>query len=174
MNGEEREGNASRAADQGEDGSLRNGALEETGCGGTEGGAESDLSFASGEAGELGVGQVDAGDEQDADDGSHEEPETGGETANQDLLERLDVGGEGPCGRTVEVAGGNLRGDKVGDGIEILSRLGDGDLGLEACQGDEVAVVAVPAEATRRVDHERSEDLVVRPLSGYRRRGELV
>ena len=70
------------------------GALQDAGGGGSEGGADGGFAVAADETGELCVGEIDAGDEKDAEDGGHEEPEAGGGAADDDFLHGLDVGGD--------------------------------------------------------------------------------
>ena len=60
--------------------------MQEMGGGGSEGGAYGGFAVAADESGELRVCEIDAGDEEDAEDGGHEEPETGGGAAHDDLL----------------------------------------------------------------------------------------
>ena len=61
----------------------------------------------------------------------------------------------------VNLVGGDLVGDVVVDGVEVVGGLGDGDAGFRRAECDVVAVVAVPAEVFVGVDGERSDDLVV-------------
>ena len=60
----------------------------------------------------------------------------------------------------IELAGRNLAGECVVEGVEVFLCLGHGDAGFEAGDGDVVAVVAVEAEVVE-VDCERGEDLVI-------------
>ena len=115
MNGEEGESDAEGSAGEGEDEDFGEGALKEMGGGGSEGGTDGGFAVAADEAGELRVGEIDARDEQDAEDGGHEEPETCGGAADEDLLHGLDVGGERTLGGAVELIGGNLVRDVVVD-----------------------------------------------------------
>jgi hypothetical protein len=117
------------------------------------------------ETGELRVGQINARDEEHAEDGGHEEPEPGGGAAYDDLLERLDVHGERAPGRAIQLVGGNLVGDIVGNDVEIFGGLGDRYAGLQMAEYDEVAVVAVPAEVSGGIDGQRGDDLVVGELA---------
>jgi hypothetical protein len=71
------------------------------------------------------------------------------------------------------MAGRDLAGEIVVEGVEIFLSLRDGDTGFKAGKSDVVAVVAVEAEVVE-VDGERSEDFVVGKLASERNRGELV
>ena len=146
MDGEEGKSDAEDAAGEGEKQDFGEGGLQDVGGGGSEGGADGGFAVAADESGELSVGEIDAGDEEDAEDGGHEKPEAGGGFADEDFLHGLDVGGEGALRGAVELARGNLAGEGVVEGVEVFLGLGDGDAGLEAAEGDVVAVVAVEAE----------------------------
>jgi hypothetical protein len=165
VDGDDGEGDAEGSAYEGEDGDFGEGRLQEMGGGGSEGGAYGGFAVSADETGELGVGEVDAGDEEDAEDGGHEEPESGGGAAYDDLLERLDVGGERSPGGAVQLVGGNLAGDVVGDNVEVFRGLVDGDTGLQVAEGDVVAVVAVRSEVSGGIDRQRGDDLVVGELA---------
>jgi hypothetical protein len=87
--------------------------LKEMGSRGSEGRADCGFAIAMNEAGELRVGEVYASDEKNAEDGSHEEPQTRGGAADEDVLQWLNVGGDGALERTVELIGLDLMRDVV-------------------------------------------------------------
>ena len=73
----------------------------------------------------------------------------------------------------VKLAGRDLTGQVVVEGVEVFLGLGNGDAELEAGEGDVVAVVAVEAEVVE-VDREWGEDFVVGELTGEGNGCELV
>jgi hypothetical protein len=67
----------------------------------------------------------------------------------------------------------NLTGDIVCEHVEIFCGLRDGDTRLQVAEGDEVAVVTVPADVIE-IDDQGREDLIVGQLERDRGRGEFV
>jgi hypothetical protein len=130
MNGEVGESDAECSAGEGKDEDFGESALEEVGSRGSEGGADGGFAVAMNEAGELRVGEVDARDEKDAEDGSHEEPQTRGGAADEDVFQGLNVGGDGALEWTVELIGWDLMRDVVVYGVDVFGGLGDGDAGF--------------------------------------------